>query len=47
MLSLWELLKLHTFPKNYLIFKEGDEAKSFFFIKEGEVEMKFIFIHMN
>lgn len=43
MLSLWELLRLSRFPKNSVIFKEGDEAKSLFFVKSGEIEVRFLY----
>lgn len=39
MLSLWELLKLQSFSRNHVIYKEGDLSTSFFFVKEGEIEV--------
>ena len=43
MLSLWELLRLTKVPKNFVIFKEGDESKCFYFVKNGEIEVYYCF----
>lgn len=42
MLSLWELLKLQKFPRNHIIYKEGDNSTCIFFVKEGEIEVVFL-----
>jgi CRP-like cAMP-binding protein len=39
MLSLWELFKKITYPKNYLVYKEGDLSDGIYFVRKGEIEV--------